>query len=154
MTLVNWQGLEIIGHECYNISMSSITDGISSVNSLTTQINTLKENAAAAKASANPNAVIFNLQQNFNEMLNELVSSSDQDKKESDSLASVFTSYQTEINNLNKQISQAKTAAKSSSGSSLNVNSYTGSIDGNSSQNIDQSALLQIQYQQNLDDLF
>ena len=136
--------------------MSSITDGISSVNSLTTQISSLKENAANAKASADPNAVIFNLQQNFNEMLNELVSSSDQDKEkeQSDPFSFLFTNYQTEINNINKQNSQTQTAADPSSESSLNINSYTGSIDNDLSQNIDQSSLLQNQYQLNLDNLF
>jgi hypothetical protein len=136
--------------------MSSVTDGISSVNSLTTQINSLKEKAANASASADPNAVIFNLQQNFNDMLNELVSSSDQEKEKekSDPFSFIFTNYQAEINNINKQNTQTQPAANPSSESSLSINSYTGSLDNSLNQNIDQAALLQTQYQTNLDGLF
>ncbi|MBI5078435.1 hypothetical protein HZB08_00225 [Candidatus Saganbacteria bacterium] len=113
--------------------MSSISDGLSSIYSLTAQINALKNQTDASAVNSgniDPKVALLALQKNFNAMLNELSVSSDPDKdrnkEESDPFA-FLTNYQTFINNLNNQSTQGSAA----SNASLNINSYTGSIDNN-----------------------
>lgn len=128
--------------------MSSSLDGLSNIYSLTSQINSLKDQATNAKStdsqsnSIDPNTALLNLQKNFNDMLNELVTSSDDEEKKKES-SDIFSSL---LNNdtysVNGQIYQTGTT---SSGTGINVNSYTGSINNNS-----QADLLAAQYKLNL----
>ena len=68
--------------------MSDYLDGLSNMYTLTAQINALKNqqtstNSAAGQASSiDPKEALYKLQLNFNEMLNGLISSSDEDKKD------------------------------------------------------------------------
>lgn len=123
--------------------MSSIYDSLSNVYSLTSQINALKNQQTSTKSatdqvnSIDPKAAVYELQKDFNQMLKDLISSSDEDKdkEESDPFA-FLTDYQTSLNN-------------------LNVNSYTGSVEtDNLSQNNTQYNLLLEQYKLNLNNLF
>ena len=60
--------------------MSTLMDGINSAYLLTAQINALKAQKQAGMD--NPQAIKYALEQNFNKMLNDLVSStSDEDEK-------------------------------------------------------------------------
>ena len=84
--------------------MSSAFDGLSNIYSLTAQINKLKDQASQASSGADPDLALLNIQKNFNEMLNDFISSSDDDdKKKSDSLTSLITNYQASISNANNQ---------------------------------------------------
>ena len=105
--------------------MTAISDGLSNIYSLTSRINALKN-----PNNPDPDAVLLNLEQSFNEMLNNLMSTADQDKENDkyDPFAS-FSDYQTSLNNFNKQASQNGTAATPSPENSLKINSYTGSLD-------------------------
>lgn len=136
--------------------MSSLMDGLSNIYSLTSQINSLKDQATRTKSNTNgtdPENALLNLQQNFNEMLNSLIVSSDQDKdkdKEGSDPFAFLTDYQNSLYNLTNQTSQSNTT----NNSSLNINSYTGSIDDNPSQNTLPYDPLLTQYKLNLDNIF
>ncbi|MBI5399671.1 hypothetical protein HZB07_03545 [Candidatus Saganbacteria bacterium] len=88
--------------------MSDLNDGISSVSALTEQINTLrKQQADGLTAKTNnqaqaldPQATLVELQKNFNDMLNNLVSSSDENNKKSNS--DPFASFIDSQNTLNQ----------------------------------------------------
>jgi hypothetical protein len=114
--------------------VSSIYDSLSNVYSLTSQINALKNQQTGTGSATNqsdsidPKAAVYELQKNFNEMLNGLISSSDEDKKGSD-LFDFLTDYQTSINNLNNQ----KTQSNAANNTSLNIDSYIGTIENNNS---------------------
>ena len=59
--------------------MSTYLDGLNTVNSLTSRINALKQPQQAVGDEAQ-NA-LYELQKNFNDMLNSLISSSDDEEK-------------------------------------------------------------------------
>lgn len=119
--------------------MSSIYSSLSNIYSLTAKIAALKNQQTGANSSTgqsssiDPEVVVYELQKNFSEMLNDLISSSgeDEDKEESDPFAFLID-HQTSINN-------------------LNINSYTGSVE---TDNLSQNNLQLEQYKLNLNNLF
>jgi|GEM_PF-4786645 len=64
--------------------MSILMDGISSVNSLTLQINSLSKSGAIE--NYDPKAVEYLLEQNFNQMLEKLLASADSDDDDDESI--------------------------------------------------------------------
>ena len=92
--------------------MASILNGMSDVYSLTAKINALKnQSTGAAQSKTDPNNAILELQQSFNEMLNNLLASSDDDKdnKKTDPFAFI-TDYQKSLDELNAQKNPANNA--------------------------------------------
>ena len=131
--------------------MSTLSDGLSNVYALTAQINALKSgnktpttSAASQQTSPDPQTAILQMQQNFNDMLDSLITSPDdtRNKEKNDPLAAFLNEYQASLPGTNSQTTQ------SNSTSNINVNSYTGSVETN------QAALLAIQNQLNLDNIF
>lgn len=132
--------------------MSSIYESLSNVYALTSQINTLRNQktnfVANQPKEVDPQAVIYEMQRNFNEMLLSLLSSSNEDKeKEKSDPFKSFFDYQNSL--LNYQMTKNNT-------SSVNVNPYTGSVEvGNLNQNgSDQLDLLWERYKPNLNNIF
>ena len=77
-------------------------DGINNAYSLTTQINNLRSQGQTA--ANNPETIKYALEQNFNKMLNDLISSTDDDKKDEEDIFSFFkTGNQTSLQNLQAQ---------------------------------------------------
>jgi len=132
-----------------------MTDYISSLYALTAKIDQLKEQAASANA-ANPtlsqsdiDKTLVTLQQSFNDMLNDLMTSSadDEEKTKSDPFAFLTQADQSALTN---NIAAQTTA---STETSLNINSYTGSLsDPTSSAGL--ADMLSTPYKLNLDNVF
>ena len=132
-----------------------MTDYISSLYALTAKIDQLKEQAASANA-ANPtlsqsdiDKTLVTLQQSFNDMLNDLMTSStdDEEKTKSDPFAFLTQADQSALTN---NIAAQTTA---STETSLNINSYTGSLsDPTSSAGL--ADMLSTPYKLNLDNIF
>ena len=82
--------------------MSSLMDGINNAYLLTAQINALK--AQSQTSTNNPETIKVALEQNFNKMLDDLISSTDDDKKKEEDIFSFFTdTNQTSLKNLPAQ---------------------------------------------------
>lgn len=94
--------------------MSDLTDGIANVTALTTQINTLKAQADSTTGQTNaqgtkvdPKQILVDIQKNFNDMLNSLVASSDDNSNNKTNSDDPFAFYEeslTAANNLKNQI--------------------------------------------------
>ena len=85
--------------------MSSIENGINKYYSLTEQINKLKESGATV-SNEDIASVQISLQKNFNDMLNNLIKTSnddDDDDNSSDLFGSITDSNQAYIDNLTQQ---------------------------------------------------
>ena len=94
--------------------MSELTDGIASVSSLSSQINELEKqrNGTSNSNKIDPKTVLVGLQQNFNNMLNNLITSSDdKNKSESNPLSFLTATNDTQswVNNLTQQNTPAAT---------------------------------------------
>ena len=106
--------------------MSIIESGISDIYLITAKIAELKSQSAATGTVNNnannidPKLALLNLQQSFNDMLNGLLSSSDNedDENKTDPLSFLFDSS-----------SQSLTANQTAATANLNVSSYTGLLD-------------------------
>jgi|GEM_PF-3156609 hypothetical protein len=125
--------------------MNGIYDSLNNVYALTNQINALRKSSSEASpgnSSVDPQAVIYQMQSNFNQMLMGLISSSnsEEEKKNSDPLAD-FINYQNSL--LNYQMSQNQKALK--------VNPYTGSVEVSEE---NQTTAPLVPYQLNLDNIF
>jgi hypothetical protein len=91
--------------------MTTLSDGLSNVQALTAKINALKKNDGTAaadtsqKTTTDPNEALLTIQQDFNSMLNTLISSPDDEKDEekNDSLSSFLNDYRTTATDLSLQ---------------------------------------------------
>jgi len=118
--------------------MSTLSDGLASVNNLTAQINALKEQQNAAGPSTavttDPKTALYQIEASFNQMLNSLLTTSsdsnDEEKKDNNDLFSSF--YQ-----------NSTSSTLTSSG--INVSPYTGTLTGLTDQGTNQYNLLQAQ---------
>lgn len=128
--------------------MSSSMDGLSGVYSITSQIKALQEqqnptdtSAAAAAGTKSPEEIILSLEQNFNTMLNKLISSGDEeDSNKSDPFADFFNTYNqpattnttaTNSTTNSSDTSQQTSISNTVLGSSSLVNPYSGSLNSN-----------------------
>jgi hypothetical protein len=91
--------------------MSDLTDGIANVTALTGQINTLKAQADSVTGQTNaqgtkvdPKQILVDIQKNFNDMLNSLVTSSDDENKTKDDPFAFYEESINAANNLKNQI--------------------------------------------------
>lgn len=87
--------------------MSTISDGLSSVNALTTQINALKEQSTSSTTTPTADEALLSIEQNFNSMLNDLIYTSKNDDDDDDSNSAIFD-Y---LNTYNKSTTAASTDA-------------------------------------------
>ncbi len=80
--------------------MSTLMDGINNAYSLTAQINTLR--SLDQNKIEDPNAVKYALEQNFNKMLNDLISSTqgEEDEDKSDPFSYYLSGYQESLQGL------------------------------------------------------
>jgi hypothetical protein len=135
--------------------MSSILESIAYAQALTAQIGALKDQTttpSSTNTSTNPKTpeeTILDFEKTFNDILNNLVSSSDEEKKkkdESDPFASFYNTTQTSATGIDTSLNQ------------LNISSYTGTLDSTSTPSTaSQSAAVDnailTQYKLNLDNL-
>src|SRR3989339_884179 len=102
--------------------MTAISDGLSNIYSLTSQINSLKEQAksgnADPSAGIDPKESILYMQQSFYDMLSKLISTNDDSDKEKES--SDPFSFLSSSSQLSANLSGQLSASSSDSGSSLN----------------------------------
>ena len=84
--------------------MSTLTDGINNAYALTAQINALQKQGRSS--IKDPNAINYVLEQNFNQMLNDLISSSNDEEDEQDKydpFSFFITSNQASLQSLQAQ---------------------------------------------------
>ncbi|MDD4178747.1 MAG: hypothetical protein PHH14_01690 [Candidatus Margulisbacteria bacterium] len=137
--------------------MTSVASSLSNIYSITAKINELKNQTTSSNTAAtttseastvDPEQALLDLQKSFNDMLSSLLSSSDdeEDDEESDPFAYLYNSNQATTNNLTNQLS----SLTSNSSSSLNISSYTGTVDD---QTAAQYSALATPYTLNLDNI-
>lgn len=83
--------------------MSILMDGVNSVNSLTAQINKIKSNELGDETLMDPSLIQYTLEKNFNQMLEDLLSSSREDEdeeKNNDPFSFLINSNQTYVKGL------------------------------------------------------
>ena len=104
--------------------MSTLMDGINSAYALTKQINGLR---SVDIADLDPEAIRYSLEKSFNEMLNDMVSSindnDDGDEEKNDIFGSIVTYNQNYVENLISQATSDDSAESSLAGSLINLNS-------------------------------
>lgn len=130
--------------------MSSWLDGLSNIYSITARINALKNQANSSDPNLNtakeydPDEMLYALEQNFSQMLDNLISSNkdeEEEKEKSDPLAFLFNNAQT-------------SSSTSALENYLNISSYTGKIDGTvAGEDTTQYDPLLTQYKLNLDNI-
>jgi len=109
--------------------MSSLMDGISNVNSITAQINSLNSKELIEEGLQDPQMIKYTLEKNFNQMLNDLLSTSNDDEDEdesSDPFSFLLNSNQAYVDNLIKP--KASDEASLNLVSGLNDSSYLDSL--------------------------
>jgi len=105
--------------------MSILMDGISNVNALSGQISNLQ--ALSGQDLEDPKILEFALQQNFNQMLEDLISSTndnDDDEEKSDPFSFIIPNQQTSLQSLQEEGAFENTAEQP-----LAINPYTLSSD-------------------------
>lgn len=80
--------------------MSTLMDGINNINSITAQINSLR--TLEGEKITDPKMIKYTLEQNFNKMLQDLISSTDDedDKDKSDPFSYYMSGYQESLQSL------------------------------------------------------
>ena len=96
--------------------MSSIMDGVNAINSLTAQIDKLK--SSSQQSPPDPKELEASIEQNFNEMLSNLLTTSD-DEKENKNSTDIFSAFLQ--NSSNSWLNNLQTTGQTSSSTGQNT---------------------------------